>query len=231
MTHTPLLDMSQGTGHKQRQPSQGLTGYIDFREKEKAAARASRQGPSAAMQAEIDRRMVQNQQRQMMEVQQRQRQMMEYQQQQMTQQMAMAQSTYAPSMMGTPSVMGMTTGTPSVMGMSMHSPSMSTPSIMGMPTGPGTPQGMVGMAYSSTPNQAPQMYNQGYFPQPTMTPNTNHMPGGWGTPTPLTPQEQYFQQQQQRMSYVQQQQQPPTQAYGASFDQAQAARQQGQYRR
>ena len=244
MTHTPLLDMSQGTGHKQRQSSQGLTGYIDFREKEKAAAKASRQGPSAAMQAEIDRRMIRNQQRQMMEVQQRQRQMMEYQQQQMAQQMAMSQNTYAPSMMGTPSVMGMpmgapsvmgmTTGTPSVMGMSMHRSSMSTPSVMGMPTGPGTPQGMIGMAYSSTPNQAPQMYSQGYFPQPAMTPNTNHMPGGWGTPTPLTPQEQYFQQQQQRMSHVQQQQQqqqPPTQAYGASFDQAQAARQQGQYRR
>jgi CCR4-NOT transcriptional complex subunit CAF120 len=252
MTNTPLLDMSKSAGHKQRQSSQGLTGYIDYREKEKAAAKASRQGHSPAMQAEIDRRMLQSQQRQMLEVQQRQRQMMEMQQQQMNQQMIMSQSTYAPSIMGmptgapsvmgmptgAPSVMGMPTGAPSVIGMSAGTPSMmGTPSVMGMPTGPGTPQAIVGMAYSTTPGQA-QMFNQqqGYFPQPMVTPNTNHMPGGWGTPTPLSPQGQYFQQQQQAMNYGQQPlQQPPTQAYGASFDQAQAAarhaQQQGQYRR
>ena len=74
LTNTPLLDMSRGSGHKQNQSSVGLTGYIDFREKEKAAAKASRQGHSAVMQAEIDRRNLQEQKRQMAEAQQRQRQ-------------------------------------------------------------------------------------------------------------------------------------------------------------
>lgn len=217
MTNTPLLDMSRDSGHKQRQPSVGLTGYIDFREKEKAAAKANRQGHSTVMQAEIDRRTLQEQKRQMMEVQQRQRQMLEMQQQQLNQQMAMAQSNYAPSMYGAPSVMGMQSG---------------TPSVMGMPTGPGTPSGMIGMAYS-TPTGMPQMYQQGYFQQPVMTPNTNMLPGGWASPSPQTPQQQYVQQQQQQM-YGQQQQFPPTQAYGASFDAQQAAKysqQQGQFRR
>lgn len=238
LTGTPLLDLSHDKGHKPRQPSQGLTGYIDFREKEKAAAKASRQGHSAVMQAEIDRRTLQEQKRQMMEVQQRQRQMMEMQQQQMNQQLAMAQSAYAPSMYGAPSVMGMPTGAPSVMGMTTGTPSVigmptGTPSVMGMSARSPTPQGMVGMAYSSP---AQQMYpQQGYFQQPAMTPNTNMMPGGWGTPSPQTPQGHYFpQQQQQQMGYGHQQQ-PNTQAYGASFDQAQAAaryaHQQGQYRR
>ncbi|CAO2657055.1 Nn.00g058580.m01.CDS01 [Neocucurbitaria sp. VM-36] len=204
MTNTPLVDLSHNTKKLQKQPPQSLTGYIDFREKEKAAAKAARQGHSSVMQAEIDRRTLQAQQRQMMEAQQRQRQMMEMQQQQMHQQMAYAQSSYAPSMMG---------GT--------------SPSVMGMPTGPGTPQGMAGMAYS-TPNQMSQMYQQQqYFPQQAATPHM-HIPGAWGTPTPQTPQGQYFPQQQQ-----------PTQPYGAAFDQAQAAARyahqqqqgQGQYRR
>ncbi|KAF1840394.1 uncharacterized protein K460DRAFT_207512 [Cucurbitaria berberidis CBS 394.84] len=220
MTNTPLVDLSQNNKKLQKPHPQGLTGYINYREKEKAAAKATRQGHSSAMQAEIDRRTLQVQQRQMMEAQQRQRQMLEMQQQQMQQQqvhqhMAMAQSSYAPSMMGTPSG----TRSPSMMG---------PPSVMGMSTGPGTPQGMPGMAYS-TPNQMPQMYQQPqYFPQQTATPHM-HIPGAWGTPTPQTPQGQYFPQQQQ------QQQQPATQAYGASFDQAQAAaryaQQQGPYRR
>ncbi|KAF1833306.1 hypothetical protein BDW02DRAFT_385468 [Decorospora gaudefroyi] len=218
MTNTPLLDLSQTPKKQQSQSPTGLTGYIDYREKEKAAQKANRQTHSPAMQAEIERRTLQNQQRQIMEAQQRQQQMM---QQQMQQQYAMAQSTYAPSMMGAPSGMG----APSVMG----SPSiMGTPSVMGMPTGPGTPTGMVGMAYS-TPNQMYQQQQQ-YFTQQTPTPHM-HVPGAWGPPTP---QGQYFPQQ-GHTNMGHQQQQTPTQPYGASFDQAQAARyaqqQQGQYRR
>lgn len=221
LTNTPLLDMSQNPKKLQKQPPTGLTGYIDYREREKAASKANRQGHTSAMQAEIDRRTLQNQHRQMLETQQRQRLYMEQQQQQMQQQYAMAQSSYAPSMMGSQM------GTPSVMG---------APSIMGMPTGPGTPQGMVGMAYT-TPSPLPQMYQQQqYFSQQAATPQM-HIPGAWVSPTPQTPQGQYFPQQPSsvmgNMGYSQQQQ-PPTQAYGASFDQAQAARnaqQQGQYRR
>lgn len=227
LTNTTLL--SGVTGHRKQQPSQGLTGYIDYREKEKAAAKASRLGHSTAMQAEIDRRMAQNQQKQLAESRDRQRQLLEMQQQQM--QVALAQSSYP---YGDPFHTSVPSGSPSVMGMSMGAPS-----VMGMPTGPGTPQGMVGMAY---PNSQQMYQPQGYFQQPMMTPNTNMMPGGWGTPTPQTPQGQYFQPQQQQMNYGQQQQmnygqqqQPGTQPYGASFDQARAAarhaQQQGQSRR
>jgi CCR4-NOT transcriptional complex subunit CAF120 len=231
MTGTPLL--TGVTNHRKQQPSQGLTGYIDHREKEKAAAKASRL-QSPAMQAEIDRRLLAQQQKQMAEAQARQRQMLEMQQQASMAQTAMAQSQYgygnqfyggAPA--SAQSVMGLSGGAPSVMGMTIG-----TPSVMGVPTGPGTPHGMVGMAYSSS-NQVPQqMYQgQGYFQQPVMTPNTNAMPGGWASPSPQTPQSQYFQQQQQ-MQYGHQQQ-PAMQAYGASFDQAQArhARQQSFSRR
>ncbi|KAF2831081.1 hypothetical protein CC86DRAFT_134654 [Ophiobolus disseminans] len=233
MTGTPLVDLSEGNRHRKQQSSHTLTGFIEGREKERAAAKANRQGNSVAMQAEIDRRLQQIQQRQLQEAQNRQRRMLELQQQQM--QAAMAQNQYAQSEFqfantptGAPSIMGMSMGTPSVMGMPMG-----TPSVMGMPTGPGTPQAMVGMAYSS-PHQVPQgMYQpQGYFPQPAMTPNTNMMPGGWGAPTPQSPQAQYFQQQ---MNHTQQQQPPATPAYGADFDKEQAARlaqqQRGQSRR
>jgi CCR4-NOT transcriptional complex subunit CAF120 len=193
-----------------------LTGYIDYREKEKAAAKHSRSGHSTAMQAEIDRRLLLNQQKQMAEAQARQRQMLEMQQQQQQQmQASLMQNAYA---------YGGTQYAPSVMGMSAGSPS-----IMGMPTGPGTPMDAVGVAYSS-PQQFPQqMYQQqGYFPQAVMTPNTNMMPGGWGAPSP---QGQYFPQQQQQQMHYGQPQQPATQPYGASFDQAQAAAAARQQRR
>ncbi|OAL07698.1 hypothetical protein IQ06DRAFT_208976 [Phaeosphaeriaceae sp. SRC1lsM3a] len=215
MTGTPLL--SGVSGHRKQQPSQGLTGYIDYREKEKAAAKASRAGHSPAMQAEIDRRLVQAQQKQMAEAQARQRQMLEMQQLQLQQQQQqmqanLAQNQYTYGNSYAPSVMGMSTG---------------TPSVMGMPTGQITPQGMVGMAYSSPQQFQQQAYQgSGYFQQPVMTPNTNMMPGGWGTPEAQTPQNPYFQQQQQSL-YGQQQR--TTQAYGASFDQAQAAARQGQH--
>jgi CCR4-NOT transcriptional complex subunit CAF120 len=214
LTNTTLL--TGVTGHKKRQPSQGLTGYIDYREKEKAAAKHSRSGHSTAMQAEIDRRLLLNQQKQMAEAQARQRQMLEMQQQQQQQmQASLMQNAYA---------YGGTQYAPSVMGMSAGSPS-----IMGMPTGPGTPMDAVGVAYSS-PQQFPQqMYQQqGYFPQAVMTPNTNMMPGGWGAPSP---QGQYFPQQQQQQMHYGQPQQPATQPYGASFDQAQAAAAARQQRR
>ncbi|RAR06796.1 ph domain-containing protein [Stemphylium lycopersici] len=217
MTNTPLLDLSQTPKKVQKQTTTGLTGYIDHREKEKAAQKVNRQSYSTAMQAEIDRRTFQTQQRQMMEVQQRQQMMM---QQQMQQQYAMAQSNYAPSMMGTPNGMG----APSVMG----APSMmGTPSVMGMPTGPGTPSASAGMAYS-TPNQMHPMYQQQqqYFPQQASTPQMQ-MSGTWGTPTGQMSQGQYFPQPSPQgygnIGQQQQQQPAPTQAYGASFDQAQQA--------
>lgn len=237
MTGTPLVDLSDANHHKKQQSSHTLTGFIDGRQKEKAAQKASRSGNSAAMTAEYDKRM---RQRQTQEAQARNRQMLEMQQMQasmMQPQYAQSEFGFAHTPTGAPSMMGMSMGAPSVMGMPMG-----TPSVMGMPTGPGTSQGMVGMAYT-TPHAVPQgMYQpQGYFPSPAMTPNTNLMPGGWGTPTPQqSPQAQYFPQQQhqqqpshgQQSGYGQQQQQRPvSQAYGASFDQAQAARnvQQQQY--
>ncbi|KAI8940034.1 hypothetical protein NX059_003756 [Plenodomus lindquistii] len=215
MTNTPLLDLSQQPKKLQKPTPTGLTGYIDFREKEKAAAKANRQGHSSAMQAEIDRRTLQVQHRQMLETQQRQRAYMEQQQQVMQQQYALAQSNYAPSVMGTPSVMG-------------------APSIMGMPTGSGASQGMSGMAYTTS---SPLMFqHQQYFPQQAATPHMS-VPGAWASPSPQTPQGQYFGQPSPQgmgsMGY--QQQMPATQAYGASFDQAQAAKNaqqyQGSYRR
>jgi CCR4-NOT transcriptional complex subunit CAF120 len=220
MTNTTLL--TGVTGHKKRQPSQGLTGYIDYREKEKAAAKHSRSGHTTAMQAEIDRRLLLNQQKQMAEAQVRQRQMLEMQQQQQQQmQASLIQNAYAYG--STQYAPGNTQYAPSVMGMSAGSPS-----VMGMPSGPGTPMDAVGVAYSS-PQQFPQQIyqQQGYFPQAAMTPNTNLMPGGWGAPSP---QGQYFPQQQQQMQYGHQQQ-PATQPYGASFDQAQAAAYARQQRR
>ncbi|KAF2464093.1 uncharacterized protein BDR25DRAFT_99435 [Lindgomyces ingoldianus] len=89
MTGTPLIDLSKNPKENQKTSSAGLTAYIDHREQEKAAAKANRH--TAAMQAEIDRRMMAAQQRQMMEMQQ------------MGQQMVLGQGGYgAPAMMGTP---------------------------------------------------------------------------------------------------------------------------------
>jgi CCR4-NOT transcriptional complex subunit CAF120 len=182
----------------QQQPSQGLTGYIDYREKEKEKAKQQNRH-SAAMQAEIDKRMMQQNQRQMQEQQRqmeaRQRQMMEMQN--MQQQMAMAQSMYAQSNYA-PSVMG-----------------------MGTPQGLGTPTGMPGMAFSTT-GQA-QMYAQqaGYFPQQQVTPQMQ-MPGGWIQTPAQSMQGQYFPQQQTpQQQYMQQQnpQYPPTRPYGQNQQQ------------
>lgn len=198
ITGTPLLNMSSDSKkkHQQQQPSQGLTGYIDFREKEKEKAKQQNRH-SAAMQAEIDKRMMQQNQRQMQEQQRqmeaRQRQMMEMQN--MNQQMAMAQSMYAQSNYA--------------------------PSMMGTPQGLGTPTGMPGMAYT-TPGQAPTYAQQGYFPQQQMTPQMQ-MPGGWIQTPAQSMQGQYFPsqqqqqqpQQQQQSQYMQQSQNyPPTRPYG-----------------
>ncbi|KAJ4992080.1 PH domain-containing protein [Stagonosporopsis vannaccii] len=188
MTGTPLLDMSTSSNKKhQQEPSHGLTGYIDFREKEKAAAKQQNR-QSAAMQAEIDKRMMQQSQRQMQEQQRqmeaRQRQMMEMQN--MNQQMAMAQSMYAQSNYA--------------------------PSMMGTPQGLGTPTGMPGMAYS-TPSQAQMYSQQGYFPQQPMTPQMQ-VPGGWVQTPAQSMQGQYFQQpQQQYMQSGSNQNYPPTRPY------------------
>lgn len=183
ITNTPLISLSKNPKNDQKPSTAGLTAYIDKREKDKAAAKSSNRN-TVAMQAEIDRRMMAAQQRQMMEMQH------------MSQQMAATTpSSYAPSMMGGPQ---------------SYSP---------------------GYAYSTTPNQMPQMYpQQGYFVQPGMSPG---MQQGW-TGAQQVPN-QYFAQPQQQQQ--QQQQQPATQAYGASFDQAQAAaryahqQQQQHYRR
>ncbi|KAF3001293.1 hypothetical protein E8E13_004706 [Curvularia kusanoi] len=195
ITGTPLLDMSSGSNKKhQQQPSQGLTGYIDFREKEKEKAKQQNR-QSAAMQAEIDKRLMQQNQRQMQEQQRqmeaRQRQMMEMQN--MNQQMAMAQSMYAQSNYA--------------------------PSMMGTPQGLGTPTGMPGMAYS-TPGQAQlyaQQQQQGYFARQQVTPQIQ-MPGGWVQTPAQSMGGQYFpsqQQQQQQQQYMQQNQNyPPTRPYG-----------------
>ncbi|ORY19437.1 hypothetical protein BCR34DRAFT_582160 [Clohesyomyces aquaticus] len=187
MTGTPLIDLSKNTKEVEKTSSAGLTAYIDHREQEKAAAKNNRH--TAAMQAEIDRRMMAAQQRQMMEMQQ------------MGQQMA---------------------------------PGYSTPTMMG------TPQGYPpGFAFSAPAQVQPQMYQQpGYFPPQGMSPMPSSMQQGWGTPSSGPMQGQYLVQQQQSLPQMQQQtQQPVTQAYGASFDQAQAAARlahqqgQGRYRR
>lgn len=95
ITNTPLIDISHKTKKEQKPSSAGLTAYIDYREKEKAAAKANHS--TSAMQKEIDRRMMAAQQRQMMELQQM------GQQSQIGQAMAMTPGGYAtPNMMGTP---------------------------------------------------------------------------------------------------------------------------------
>lgn len=67
MTGTPLIDLAHNKRKPQEATADGLAGYIDHREKEKAKAKANHS--TAAMQAEIDRRMMAAQQRQMMEMQ------------------------------------------------------------------------------------------------------------------------------------------------------------------
>jgi CCR4-NOT transcriptional complex subunit CAF120 len=89
-------------------------------------------------------------------------------------------------------------------------------SVYGTPTVVGTPQGGYPPAFAySTPNQMYQQ-PQGYFPQPSPV-MPGGMPGSWVTPSPQPMQGPYFIQQ------PLQQQQAAPQAYGASFDQAQAA--------
>jgi CCR4-NOT transcriptional complex subunit CAF120 len=68
MTGTPLIDLKHNKKKPQEATADGLAGYIDHREKEKAKAKANHS--TAAMQTEIDRRMMAAQQRQMMEMQQ-----------------------------------------------------------------------------------------------------------------------------------------------------------------
>jgi CCR4-NOT transcriptional complex subunit CAF120 len=95
ITNTPLIDLSQNPKKEQRPSSAGLTAYIDYREKEKAAAKANRS--TSAMQTEIDRRMMAAQQRQMMEMQHM------GQQGQIGQAMTMTPGGYmTPNMMATP---------------------------------------------------------------------------------------------------------------------------------
>ncbi|KAF2281294.1 uncharacterized protein EI97DRAFT_472625 [Westerdykella ornata] len=85
LTGTPLIDMTHART-KSQPATEGLTAYIDQRERQKAHAKANHS--TAAMQAEIDRRMMAAQQRQMLEMQQ------------MGQQVAMAQGGYGAPTMG-----------------------------------------------------------------------------------------------------------------------------------
>ncbi|KAL5412070.1 hypothetical protein PMIN06_003004 [Paraphaeosphaeria minitans] len=95
ITNTPLIDINKKPKKEQRPSSAGLAAYIDYREKEKAAAKANHS--TSAMQKEIDRRMMAAQQRQMAEMQQM------GQQAQIGQAMAMTPGGYAtPNMMATP---------------------------------------------------------------------------------------------------------------------------------
>jgi CCR4-NOT transcriptional complex subunit CAF120 len=242
MTNTPLLDLA-GSHKRQQSAPQGLLGYIDFREKEKAAAKTNRH--SMAMQSEIEKRMLQTQQRQMEQQQQqqmeqqRQMEMMQQQRmmemQHMNQQMAMAQSNYAQSSYA-PSMMGMPQGFGSPSGMaSNYAPSMMGGQALGTPSGMasnyapsmmggqalGTPTGIAGMGFS-TPS-AMQMYSpQGYFAQP-ISPGMQ-IPGAW-VPSPTQPmQSPGFPPQQQQQHSPSNPHYPPTRPYGADFDQAQAAR-------
>lgn len=141
----------------------GLTAYIGHREKEKTAAKANRN--TAAMQAEIDRRTIAAQQRQMMEMQQ------------MGQQMAMPQSVY-----GTPTVVGTPQGyppafaysTPGQMQQMYQAPQGFFPQ---QAVSPGMPQGMPGGWGSPGPQP---MQGQYFVQQPQMQPQHQaaHQPYG-----------------------------------------------------
>lgn len=194
LTNTPLIDLKQKDKKEQKTSSAGLTAYIDHREKEKAAAKTNR-STSAAMQSEIDRRMMAAQQRQMLEMQQMGQQQQQQQQAQIGQAMAMTPGGYANpnAMMG----MGTPQGYPQAYAYS-------------------TPQQQQ-MMYS----QQGYFPQQGMM-TPSMP---GSMPGGWGTPSPGQMPQQYFPQQpqpQQQQGWGQSQA-PGTQPYGASYDQAQAA--------
>jgi len=154
LTGTPLIDLSQNAKKKQEPSSVGLTAYIDHREKEKAAAKSNRN--TTAMQAEIDRRTMAAQQRQMMEMQQ----------------LAMAQSAY-----GTPTLIGTPQGYPQAF-------AYSNPAQMQMyqqpggyfpPQGmsPGVPQGMQQGWGTPSPHQVQSPYfvqQQQQFQQPVSQP-------------------------------------------------------------
>ncbi|KAF2196376.1 hypothetical protein GQ43DRAFT_436066 [Delitschia confertaspora ATCC 74209] len=156
MTGTPFLDLMGSGKDKDKRPSTagGLVGYVENREQERAAAKANRH--TAAMQAEIERRMVDARQRQMVEMQQQM-------------QMARAQSLYAaaPSVYGAPSVMGTVSGFPT------------TPQQVPVQAQLAVP----GLAYSPSSSQMFQQQQQlGYFAGATgMSPG---MAVGWGTPSP-----------------------------------------------
>lgn len=153
VTGTPLIDLNHNTKKPQEQSSEGLTAYIDHREKEKAKAKANRN--TMAMQAEIDRRMMAAQQRQMMDMQQ------------MGQQMAMAQPGYGtPTMMGPPQAFPQAFAYSSPGQMQQMYQQQGYLPQQGM--SPGMPQGM--QPGWGTPS--PQPMQAPYFqqPQPQMQP-------------------------------------------------------------
>ncbi|KAJ4345785.1 uncharacterized protein N0V89_011920 [Didymosphaeria variabile] len=168
ITNTPLLDLSKKNKKEQKPSSAGLTAYIDYREKEKAAAKSNR-GTSAAMQTEIDRRMMAAQQRQMMEMQHM------GQQAQIGQPMAMTPSGYAtPNMMATPQgyPQAYAYSTPQQMQQMYQQqgyfPQQMTPMPGPMPGGWGTPspQSMPPQYFMQQPQQQQQQYQQQPATQP-----------------------------------------------------------------
>ncbi|KAF2750872.1 hypothetical protein M011DRAFT_474364 [Sporormia fimetaria CBS 119925] len=165
MTGTPLIDLAHSSKKPQNTSAEGLTGYIDHREREKARAKGGRN--TAAVQAEVDRRMMAAQHRQMMDMQQ-----------QMGQTMPM-QGGYAASTMG--QTMPMQGGyAASTMGFSpgyQQAYAYSTPDLMSQipgyfPQTPGQPQGM--NQRWGTPS--PQPTQGAYFPPPQQQPIPRYPP-------------------------------------------------------
>jgi len=101
ITNTPLIDLTKNSKKEQKPSSAGLTAYIDYREKEKAAAKTNR-STTSAMQAEIDRRMVAAQQRQALELQQMGQQAQMGHAVAMTPPIGYHATATTPTMMGTP---------------------------------------------------------------------------------------------------------------------------------
>ncbi|KAJ4287273.1 hypothetical protein N0V90_012671 [Kalmusia sp. IMI 367209] len=165
ITNTPLIDLSKTQKKEQKPSSAGLTAYIGYREKEKAAAKANRS--TAAMQTEIDRRMMAAQQRQMMEMQHM------GQQGQIGQAIPMTPSGYV-----TPNMMAPTQGYPQAYAYStpgqmqqMYQQQGYFPPQNMMPPMPGawgtpSPQSMPGQYFM----QQPQQYQQTVQQQPATQP-------------------------------------------------------------
>lgn len=234
VTGTPLLDLHQPDKNKKPQEaSEGLTAYIGHREREKAAAKAS--WNTAAVQAEIDRRMTAAQQRQMLELQQQQMEQMQQMQQQaqleqlQMERIQMEQQRRSMSPMSMYAQPAYAYSSPDALHLQQAQAQQnqnyfSQPMQSGWGMGVGTPGSQAGMTPFYTPGRM----------TPQMTPGYAASAYAMSVAPGQSMGQQQGGQQQQR-PYTQ----PYTQPYGASFDQAQAAarfahqqqQQQQQYRR